>query len=66
MVFLIENFRRVLSATSIHKLAPFDYDSHFLKQYFDQDMAAKLDYMEFSQLLQVCEGGVVWVWSVTG
>ena len=51
--FTLENFKEVLSATTIHKTVPFDFNSSFVKQYFGQDRTACLDYFEFSQLLQV-------------
>ena len=47
----------MLSTTSIHKTAPFDFDSSFVKQYFGQEKATKLHYLEFVQLLQVRERG---------
>ena len=55
-LFAAENFQKVLSTTSIHKAAPFDFDSAFVKQYFGQKKSTKLDYFEFVQLLQVWEG----------
>ena len=56
-MFCTENFKKVLSATSINKVAPFDFDSSFVKHYFGQQKTTKLDYMEFAQLLQVRRKG---------
>ena len=49
----LDNFRRVLAATTVCKEIPFDFDCTFVKQYFGYDKKHGLDYFEFSQLLQV-------------
>ena len=53
-----ENFRQVWCETSVHKNVPFDFDSHFIHQFFGKEKDHSLDYFEFSQLLQVWLGHV--------
>lgn len=48
-----ENFRNVLSSTTVCQAVPFDFDCTFVKQYFGSDKKHLLDYYEFCQLLQV-------------
>lgn len=57
MFYGTDNFQKVLSATSINKVATFDFDSSFVKHYFGEEKTTKLEYMEFAQLLQVGGGG---------
>jgi hypothetical protein len=52
-LFPVDNFRKVLSATSINKVAPFDFESSFVEHYFGHEKTTQLDYFEFAQLLQV-------------
>lgn len=47
-----DNFKSVLSATSIHKSVPFDFSSSFVTTYFGNKRQCQLDYYEFSQILQ--------------
>lgn len=51
----VDNFKKVLSATTLCKVVSFDFDCTFVKQYFGYDKSHQLDYNEFSQLLQVRE-----------
>ena len=51
--FVPDNFKRVISATTLHRSIPFDFKTSFIKQYFGRDHTHSLDYFEFSQLLQV-------------
>ena len=51
--FTPDNFKRVISATTLHRSIPFDFKTSFIKQYFGRDHTHSLDYFEFSQLLQV-------------
>ena len=50
---IAENFKRVLSSTTLHCSIPFDFNTSFVKQYFGVKHSHALDYFEFTQLLQV-------------
>ena len=48
-----DNFKCLISATTLHQNIPFDFNTSFVKQYFGLEHTHSLDYFEFSQLLQV-------------
>ena len=48
-----EDFKRVLSVTTLHSALPFDFNTSFIRRYFGQDRKHQLEYYEFVQLLQV-------------
>ena len=48
-----DNFKHIISSTTLHRNIPFDFNTAFVKQYFGQNHSHSLDYFEFSQLLQV-------------
>ncbi len=49
----VGNFKTVLSATSVHKNVPFNFNSNFVKLYFGEELDRELGYQEICQLLQV-------------
>ena len=51
-IYFLDNFKKVLSATTLCKAVSFDFDCTFIKQYFGYDKSHQLDYYEFSQLVQ--------------
>jgi solute carrier family 25 aspartate/glutamate transporter 12/13 len=46
------NFKLVLSLTTVHNAAPFDFNCPLVKQYFGSKRDRHLDYHDFTQLLQ--------------
>jgi len=48
-----DSFKKVISATSVNKLVPFNFSSSFVQQYFGQKLNLELRYYEFCQVLQV-------------
>lgn len=47
-----EDFKHVLSVTTLHSALPFDFNTSFIRRYFGQDQKHQLEYYEFVQLLQ--------------
>lgn len=46
-----DDFKGVISHTTLDQLIPFDFDCDFIRNYFGKDRSKQLNYQEFSQLI---------------
>lgn len=49
-----ENVRDIFSQTTVHHHIPFNWDCEFIRLHFGLDNKKHLNYLEFTQFLQVC------------
>lgn len=48
-----ENVRDIFSQTTVHHHIPFNWDGEFVHLHFGHDLKKRLNYLEFTQFLQV-------------
>lgn len=54
LICAAENVRDIFSQTTVHHHIPFNWDCEFIRLHFGHDNKKHLNYLEFTQFLQVC------------
>ena len=50
---IIDDFKEILSHTTLNQLIPFDFESDFVTNLFGKDKQRQINYQEFSQIIHV-------------